>query len=282
MNNRQITIYEPNHILKEGIRIWPEMFRELLAARELIWRLILRDLSARYRQSFLGIVWTFLTPLVMMFVFVWMRDKNILPIKDTNMPYAAFVFLGQMVWFFFSHGVTTTATSLVEAGSLLAKINFPREVLVLSKLGQSVFEFFVRIPLLIIIFVWVGFMPKLTILLVPFTLIPLLLMVAGVGFFVSLLNGVFRDIGSLIGILMSIGMFAAPVIYPPPTNWPMSFWINYANPVSAFINAARDLAANGVLTDPLGYTFSSIISVLVFLIGWRGFHLVEPKIAEQI
>lgn len=277
-----LTVYEPNHILKAGIRIWPQMFRELIGSRELIWRLILRDISAKYKQSFLGILWAFLTPLVMMFVFVWIKGQNILPIKDTTIPYPAFLFLGQMVWLFFSHGLTTTAVSLTEAGSLLTKINFPREVLVLSKLGQTIFEFLIRIPLLMIILLWVGFTPKILILLVPLLLIPLLLLIAGLGFFVSLLNGIMRDISSMIGILMSIGMFAAPVIYPPPTSWPMSFWINYANPVSAFINATRDLTSYGFLTDPMSYFLSSTISVMIFFIGWRAFHLVEPKIAERV
>lgn len=278
----QITIYEPNHILKAGIRIWPEMLRELIEARGLIWRLIMRDISSRYKQSVLGIFWTFLTPLVLMFIFLWIKNKNIIPIKETTMPYAAFIFLGQMVWLLFSHGVTATATSLVEASSLLTKINFPREVLVLSKFGQTIFEFLIRIPLLIIIFIWVGFVPNLSILLVPIILLPLLLMVAGIGFFVSILNGVIRDISSIIGIIMSVGMFATPVIYPPPTSWPLAFWVNYVNPVSGFVNSARDLATVGYLTDPLSYLSAATLSVLLFFIGWRVFHLVETKIAERI
>ena len=207
---------------------------------------------------------------------------NLIPIKDTNMPYPAFVFLGQMVWLFFSHGLTTTATSLVDAGSLLTKINFPREVLVLSKLGQTIFEFLIRIPLLIIIFIWVGYIPQLTIFLVPLTLIPLLLMVAGLGFFVSILNGIMRDVSSVIGILMSVGMFATPVIYPAPTSWPLSVWVNYVNPVSGIVNAVRDLTATGYLTDPASFLSSTILGLLFFFVGWRVFHLVEPKIAERI
>lgn len=282
MKRHNAIIYEPNHILKAGIRIWPEMFRELFLARELIWRLILRDISAKYRQSVFGILWSFLTPLVMMFVFIWIKGRNILPIRDTAMPYPTFLFLGQMIWLLFQHGVTVTTNSLVEAGSLITKINFPRETLVISKLGQTIFEFTIRIPLLVIIFIWVGFIPKMTIILVPLTLIPLLLMITGLGFFLSLLNGVMRDISSVTGILLSIGMFATPVIYPPPTTWPMAFWINYVNPVSAFVNTARDLTTMGYITNPESYIFSSIISLLIFFIGWRGFHLVEPKIAERV
>ena len=78
--SNRVTLYEPNHIMKAGIRVWPEMFRELADFRGLIWRLVVRDISARYKQSVIGIFWAFLAPLVMMVVFVWVKNKNILPI----------------------------------------------------------------------------------------------------------------------------------------------------------------------------------------------------------
>ena len=268
--------------MKAGIRVWPEMFRELADFRGLVWRLVVRDLSARFKQSVLGIFWAFLAPLIMMLLFVWIKGKNILPIGDTAMPYAAFVFLGQMVWLIFAGGVTSSANSMVAAGALLTKINFPREVLVLSAVGQTIFELLIRIPLLLIIFVFVGFTPKLTILLVPFVLLPLLLLVVGLGFFLSFLNAMIRDVGRILGIFMNLGMFATPVIYPPPTSWPMSFLINSVNPVSGFVTAARDLTTMGFLTDPASYVSSVIVSILIFLVGWRLFHLVEPKVAERV
>jgi lipopolysaccharide transport system permease protein len=281
-NNSHVTIYEPNHIMKAGILVWGEMFRELVIFRGLIWRLVVRDISARYSQSFLGVFWAFLTPLVMMFVFVWIKGQNILPIGDTAMPYAAFVFLGQIVWLLFSQGLTTTAGSLVAAGSMLTKINFPKEVLVISAVGQTIFEFLLRIPLLVIIFFWVGFMPKLSILLLPVILLPLVFFVIGLGFIVSLFNAVLRDISSILVIVLSLGMFVTPVIYPPPTNWPLSFLINHVNPISGFVIAARDLATHGYLTEPMTYLSSTILSFTIFLIGWRLMHLVEPKIAERV
>lgn len=277
-----MTIYEPNHIQKAGIRVWGEMVQELVDFRGLIWRLIVRDISAKYKQSFLGVFWAFFAPLVLMVVFVWIKNKNILPIKDTDMPYAAYVFLGQVVWLLFSLGITTTANSLAAAGSMLTKIDFPKETLVISAVGQTVFEFLLRIPLLLLIFFWVGFIPKFALLLLPIMLIPLLFFVIGLGFFVALLNAVFRDIASVLTIILTLGMFVTPVVYPPPTSWPMSFLINYINPVSTYVIAARDLATVGYLTEPASYISSTILGILSFLVGWRLMHLVEPKIAERV
>jgi len=277
-----ITIYEPNHILKKGALVWPEMVRELIDARGLLWRLVMRDISVRYRQSFLGILWAFLTPLALMFAFLFIQSLKILPISGTAMPYAAFLFLGQMVWLFFSHGVSSSTNALVDAGALLNKINFPREVLVLSSVGLAIFEFALRIPLLLLVFLSVGFVPKPAILLVPFILLPLMLLVLGVGFCLSLFNALFRDVGAIVGIVLTLGMFAAPIVYPSPTRWPFSFLVNHVNPISAFVTAARDLAFLGRLGDPQGYAMASLGSFLIFLVSWRFFHLVEPRIAEKV
>jgi lipopolysaccharide transport system permease protein len=281
-NHNNIKVYEPNYILNGGLRVWPEMFRELIESRGIIWRLIVRDITARYKQSILGIFWSFVSPLVMMLVFVWLKSSNILPISDTTMPYAAFVIMGQVIWHIFAYGMTSSANSLVGSSSLLTKINFPKETLLFSSLGQTIFEFLIRIPLLLLVFFWVGFVPKLTILLVPLTIVPLLFMVVGFGFFIALFNAVIRDTRNILGIAVSLGMFVTPVIYPPPESYPLSFLINYLNPVSAFITTARDLASLGYLTDPAAFVSSGTLSFLLFFVGWRMFHLAEPKIAERI
>jgi lipopolysaccharide transport system permease protein len=279
---KKVIIYEPNHIMKAGIDVWPQMFHELIACRELIWRLAIRDISARYKQSILGILWAFLAPLALMIVFIWIKGKHIIPIRETDMPYAAFVFLGQMIWLLFSHGVTTSANSLVAAGPMLKKIYFPREVLVLSSLAQTVFEFVLRIPLLGLIFIWIGFVPKWTIVFLPVALLPLLFMIVGMGFFLSLFNAIVRDTTSVLGIVMTLGMFATPVVYPPPSTWPLSFWINYVNPISAVITACRDLATAGYMTEAQTYFSSALFGLLVFLVGWRIFHVIEHKVAERV
>ncbi len=277
-----ITIYEPNHIVKMGIKVWGEMVGELLLSRDLIWRLIVRDFAARFRQSILGIFWAFIPPLLMMVLFVWVRNNNFLPIDGTDMPYPAFVFLGQLVWLLFSHGTTHAANSLVAAGPMLTKINFPKEVLVLSSIGQTVFEFLLRLPLLAIVFWWTGFMPDLMIVTLPLVLLPMILLITGLGFFLSLFNAMIRDTGGMINIIVNVGMFATPVVYPPPTSGPHAFWIAVANPVSGFLMAARDIATSGTISEPRTYLYSVIISICIFLVGWRIMHITEPKIAERV
>ncbi|MFC1841033.1 ABC transporter permease [Thermodesulfobacteriota bacterium] len=278
----QLKVYEPNYIVNAGLHVWADMFKELVGFRGLVWRLIIRDISARYKQSLFGVFWAFIAPMVLMMVFVWVKNRQILPIDDTAMPYAAFVFTGQMIWQLFSQGVLSSANSLVAAGNMLTKINFPREVLIFSAIGQTVFDFILKIPLLFIVFYATGFLPGFSIVLIPFALLPMLIMIIGIGFFVSLLNAVSRDVANALSIIMNLGMFLTPVIYPPPESWPFSFLINTLNPVSSFISISRDLMTTGIISDPFNYVFSLLFSLLIFLFGWRLFHLTEPKIAERI
>jgi len=280
--NSRIRIYEPNYIKNTGIRAWSDMVNELIEYRELIWRLMVRDISARYRQSVLGVFWSFLTPLFIMGIFVVVKNNKIIPIGDTALPYPAYVFIGQMVWLLFSQGLTSAANSLISSGSLLAKINFPKEVLILSALGQTIFDFIIRIPLLIIIFLWVGFTPKLTILIVPLIMIPFLFLIVGLGLLIAIFNAIIRDVGNALTIVLTALMFASPILYPPPTTWPLTFWINYINPVSGFLLAAYDLTAVGFLTNSGAFVYALIFSFFVFCVGWRIFHLIEHKIAERI
>ena len=281
-NRNTIKIYESNCRLKTGIGIWTYMVKELFESRGLIWRLVVRDITSSYKQSILGILWVFIAPLFIMLAFIWVKEKNILPIGKTEMPYAAFMFTGQMIWLFFSQGITSATSSLVTAGNMLTKINFPREVLIFSAIGTTIFNFLIRIPLLLAIYLWVDFTPDIKIIFMPFILLPLFFLIIGFGFILSLLNAVMRDIRRVLGIIINLGMFATPVIYPPPQDWPFSFLINIVNPVSSFITAARDLATSGNLSNPYSYLLSLIFSLLIFFTGWRLFHLTEPKIAERV
>jgi lipopolysaccharide transport system permease protein len=218
--NKFIRVYETNYLIKSGILVWIDVFRELIEYRGLIWRLMIRDISARYRQSVLGIFRSFLTPLATVIVFVRAKNSKVLLIGKTAMRYAAYVFLGQMIWQLFSQGVISTASSLVGASSLLAKINFPKQVLVIAAVGQTIFKFLIRIPLLFLIFVWTDFLPHLNILMVLFAMVPLLFLTLGIGFFISLVNAILRDIGNGFSLAMTLRMLVTTVVYPPPTKRP--------------------------------------------------------------
>ena len=273
-------VYTPDSTRRQGWRIWITMTRELLNGRELIWRLIIRDVSARYRQSCLGYVWAILPPVATVGIFVVLARSKILPIGDTPLPYAAYALWGISVWQLFAGCLTSSTNSLVGAGSLISKINFSKETLVIASIGHPLFDFLIRLIPVVVVFIWYRVGLTWHVVLMPIILMPAVLLALGIGFVMSIANLVLRDIGNALGMALTFGIFLTPVLYPPPSEWPFSL-LNILNPVSPILTASQDLIAYGSLNMPGAFLFSSVFSLLVFLLGWRFFALALPRVAQH-
>ena len=263
-----------------GWRIWPEMVRDLLRSRELIWRLIVRDLSVRYRQTILGYVWAILPPIVMVAVFTFLSKTRVLTIGQTPFPYVSYALWSIGIWQLFSGSLQACTNSLTTAGSLVTKINFPKEALIFGAIGQPLFDFLVRLIPIIIVFIWQGVVPAWQASFLPFVLIPILLLALGFGFVLAVANLLLRDIGNALGIVLAFGMFLAPIVYPPPVDWPYVL-VNVLNPFSPLLIATQDLISTGQLSRPGAFALAWLFSLIVFLLGWRLFRTAIKRIAER-
>jgi len=276
---QQARVYEPHKQLKQGIMIWKEMFREIYDYHELLWRLFVRDLSAKYKQSLLGNAWCLLMPFVAIGTFMYLNHVGILHIQQTSMPYPLYALIGLSVWQIFATGLNSGANSLVGAGDLVTKINFPREVLVIASMAQSVFEFLIKFALVLVFFFVFNYVPSWKIIFFPFILLPLLFLTVGLSLVLALLNGVMRDIGNIVSLFLMFLMFLTPVLYPVPTKNFLLLKLNFLSPL---INAPREIIADGTIHQPGLFGVASVISLLIFLMSWRIFHLAETKIPERL
>jgi lipopolysaccharide transport system permease protein len=213
--------------------------------------------------------------------FTFLNRSNILPIGGTSLPYPLFVLLGMTVWQLFATGLSNATQSLVSAGTLIGKINFPRETLVLGAFGQAVFSFLIQSLLIALAFAFYRVTPAWTVVLIPPAMLPLCLFTLGLGLLFALANGVMRDLGQMIAFLLQFWMFLTPVVYPAPASGAKAL-LNVLNPVSPFVIAAHDLASRGSLSQPAGYAIGCAVGLVTFLAAWRVFHLTEPRIAERI
>lgn len=258
------------------------MFRELLSARGLIWRLFLRDFSARYRQSVLGVAWAVLMPLATVGIFVVLNRSGVLKISKVPIPYPAYALLGLTIWNLFSVGIVAASNSIINAGSMVVKINFPKISLVIAATAQAIVGMFIMGLLLIPIFFWYGITPSVPGILLAFlALLPLYLLTLGLGFILSLAAGLLRDIPNVMGIAMPALMLLTPILYPAPRLTAFEY-INAWNPLNYLVNGVRDLVLTGTINAPSGYLYSVIFALAVFLLGWRVFYFAQTKIAERI
>lgn len=270
--------YTPHGVRHNGKAGWRVMLHELRESRRLIWLLMLRDISVRYRQSILGYLWAVVPPIVTVGVFAFLHASRVLPIGGTRIAYVAYALWGISVWQLFAGCLSNCTTSLVSSGSLVTKVNFPRETLVIAALGQPVFDFLVRLLPVLCVFVWCGVVPSWGIVFVPLALLPVILMALGLGFVLSITNLVIRDTGNALGMVLMVGMFLTPVLYPPPVRWPF-FLVNILNPLSPLVTANQDLIAMGSLTRPEMFAAACVLSVALTLGGWRAFRVTIPRVA---
>ncbi|MHA1427550.1 MAG: ABC transporter permease [Candidatus Helarchaeota archaeon] len=277
-----ITVYEPDNSLKKGyLNIFREIGHDLKENRWLTWQLFKRDFIATYRQSFIGILWAFIIPLITVGTFVIMNQSGIIDVGSISTPYPIYAIFGIAYWQLFSTGLVNCSNSLVNAGPMVVKINFSKKSLVISALGQSIVSFLVQFILICILFIIYGFIPDISLLLTIFFMIPIILLTLGFGFLLSILNGIARDIGNLISVLVTFLMFLTPILYSKPDSG-FLLTLTLINPLYYLITAPRELMLLGTMSEWLGYLISCIFSIIIFVLSLVIFHLTETRVTERI
>ena len=277
-----ITVYEPDNSLKKGyLSIFSQIFIELKQNRWLTYQLFKRDFLSTYKQSFFGILWAIIMPLVSIGIFIVLNRSGVLNIGDIGVPYSIYALLGIAFWQFFSTGLVACSNSLVNAGPMILKINFSKKSLVIAAAAKAIVPFIIQIMMVGVLFVGYGRTPSILGLLVPVFIIPLILFTIGLGFFTSLLNGVMRDIGNIISILLTFMLFFTPVLYGKPKMGILATLTKY-NPLYYLVSTPRDLVLKGVIPEWEGFLIVCLISIFLFIGCLFVFHLTEKRVAERI
>lgn len=280
--HEDITTYEPDNSLKKGyLSIFMEIFNELKKNRWLTYQLFKRDFLAVYKQSFIGSFWALIIPLVSVGAFIILNRSGIFSIGDIKAPYPIYALLGMAFWQLFSTGLIASSNSLVAAGTMITKINFSKKSLVIASLGRSIVSFLIQFVLVALLFVYYGIVPSIAILLLPLIIIPILLLTLGLGFILSLINGVVRDVGNVLGVILTFLMFLTPVLYAKPTMGILAQATSY-NPLYYLVSAPRALVLTGTISELSGFFVMSILTIIIFIACLIIFHLTETRVAERI
>ncbi len=254
--------------------------RELLQRRSLIATLVHSDIKGKYRQSIFGYVWILLPPLVTMAIFAVLVSHRALPFGDAPVPYPLFALWNLSVWYLFAGILLACTNSLVAAGPLVTKLNFAKGTLVIAAMGQPIFEFFVRLLPVLGLFIWYGVWPGPEALWVPLLLLLVIMMALGLGLILAVLNLFLRDFGSLLAILLTVGVFLSPILYPPAADGLLSV-VNWLNPFSPLLIAGQAALFDGPLPSLTAFAASTAIAVVVVISGWWFFNAILPRAVEQ-
>jgi lipopolysaccharide transport system permease protein len=293
MSRNTVTTYLPDNSLRKGhLSLWRDIVVELRDTRWLTYQLFKRDLAAFYKQSLLGGLWLIAVPLVTVGTFVVLSGSGVVSVGRMDAPYPIFAVLGVAVWQLFAQGLVAAANSLVQGGEMLSRINFSKKSLVLGSMGRAVVSFAVLAALALGLFIFYAasnhyhYAPSLALLWLPLSLVPTLLLTLGLGFYLALLNGVMRDIGNVLAMLLTFLMLLTPVLYERPNAGGgmagmLAAFTEY-NPLYYLVAAPRELVLLGTVNELTGFGISSAVSLVVFLLALLSFHLTETRIAERI
>lgn len=255
--------------------------RELWARRELAFFLALRDLKLRYKQTAFGVAWALIQPLagVAIFSIVFGRLADL---PSDGIPYPVFVYAGLAVWAYFSSAVDAAAQSLVDKSSaLVTKVYFPRLLAPLAAVLPALLDLALSLVIVAAFMVIYGVLPGLAVLLLPVWLLALVVVVLGVGVWLSALNVQYRDVRHALGFIIQAWLFASPVVYPSSLvdgGWRYVFALN---PMAGVIEGFRWSLLDG--PSPGGPVFVSLaVGVLLLLSGALYFAKVERGFADTI
>jgi lipopolysaccharide transport system permease protein len=275
-------VYEPDNVLKQGyFHIFKDILAEIPANRWLTFQLFKRDLFAVYKQSFVGVFWALIMPLISVGTFVLLNRSGILDIGDIDAPYAVYAILGMAFWQLFSTGLIAGSNSLVKAGAMIVKINFSRKSLVIASLGQSLVSCFIQLLLVSVLFFVYDYSPTWYVFLLPVLVLPVIFLAAGLGFILSILNGIMRDIGNALSIMLTFFMFLTPVLYARPRTGIMAEISRY-NIMYYLVDFPRELILAGQAPELTGYLVSCGIAAAVLVVCVFVFHLAETRVTERI
>lgn len=274
-------IYTPESQLRHPIHLLKSMGRDLLASRELAWRLLVRDISAQYRQSFLGIFWAFVPPIATALGLTLATNAKILNIGTTELPYPAYVMFSMTLWQTFSEALYGPIQAVGSAKPMMARINFPREAIILSQLGQVFFNFGVKLILIVGLFIFFKIPVAWTVILAPVALIHLIALGTCIGLFLVPIASLYDDISRGLTLAMGLWLFLTPVIYPVPESGTFATFVRW-NPVTPLLVSIRELATTGVLSNPQGFWIASGLAIFGLFFGWLFYRVAMPFVVERI
>jgi lipopolysaccharide transport system permease protein len=254
---------------------------ELWEYRELLYFLVWRDVKVRYKQTFLGVGWAVLQPLLTMVIFSTVFG-NFAKIPSDGVPYPIFSYVALLPWNFFSAALGRAGNSLVSSANLIRKVYFPRLVVPIAATLGGLLDFLVAFVILIGMMLYYNIYPTIMILTLPLFLLLAVASALAMGLWLAALNVKYRDVGYIIPFLIQIWMYASPVVYPVslvPERWRIIFALN---PMTGVIEGFRAALLGTPSLDWLTLIPSVVIVIILLVSGALYFRRTEKTFADVV
>jgi lipopolysaccharide transport system permease protein len=258
-------------------------FAELWRYRELFGFLAWRDILVRYKQTYLGIAWVVLQPVLTTLVFTVLFGR-LANFPTKGQPYEIIVFAALLPWQFFANTLAESSNSLVASARIISRVYFPRLIIPASVVCSGVVEAAITVVLLIGLMVWKGVTFHATLLLLPVFFVLTFLVTFAVGAWFSALNVKYRDVRYVVPFITRLGMYVTPVVFLTdtfvPEKWRMWF---YLNPLVGIVEGFRWCVLGPAFAPSWpGFWLGQAVAVVLLMLGLVYFRKTEKTFADII
>ncbi|MFC0213247.1 ABC transporter permease [Paenibacillus chartarius] len=255
--------------------------------RELIAQLTKREISSRYRGSYLGIVWSFIIPIVMMVIYTFVFSV-IFKAKWENqttgqLEFALLLFSGIIAYNIFSEIVSRAPTLILNNSNYVKKVVFPLEIISIVSVLSALFHFLINAVILLLSLMLIQHSLHVTVVFLPLVILPLILLSLGLSWFFSALGVYIRDINHIIGLALQALMFLSPIFYSIssiPNKGIQTLY--YLNPISYVVEDMRKIMVWGQLPDWNFFIIGLFISLVICLGGLMWFKKTRKGFADVL
>jgi lipopolysaccharide transport system permease protein len=274
------TVYQKENNSKIG-KLLKDSLNDMFSSRFLAKQLAIRDIKAQYRQSYLGIIWAFVTPLTTALVWVILSKSGTIQLTDTGVPYPVFAFSGTLLWSIVTDSINAPMLNTNAARGILTKINFPKEALILSGVYKLISNSLIKIALLVLFLIVYGVGFHSSILLFPLAFLGIIFFGTTIGLFVTPIGMLYQDVGKIITMGLSFLMYATPVVYAIPKTGILKTLMEM-NPLTPLLATTRNLLF-GQNIDFMMYYFGVFgVCIPLFFIGLVFYRISIPIIVERM
>ena len=258
-------------------------FKELIAYKDLLYFMVLRDVTVLYKQSVLGIAWAFINPVFSMMVFsvVFGRLANV---PSDGIPYPIFSYAALLPWTYFANTLNASGNSLISNTSIFTKVYFPRLIIPLIPVFSKLVDFAVSFILLIIMMFYYEYYPTFKVLLLPIFILIMVIATMGLGAWLSSLAIQYRDVKFGLTFAVPLLMYAAPVVFPASLILEKfgerAYYLYGLYPMVGVIEGFRAAITPNKSIPWIIIGVSACSALILLLIGLRIFKRLESKFAD--
>ena len=254
------------------------MIKNLYQYRELLKSNIKKEIRGKYKGSFLGVLWSFVNPLLMTLIYA-----IVFPFILRSGPehYVTYIVIGILPWNFFTTVISQGTFCVLANAGIIKKVYFPREILPISVATSNLVNLLISTPIIFIFLLVSGIGIAWTALLLPLIIFIQYILSLGIIFITSAINVYIRDAEYIINFFVNMLFYATPILYSSDLFGDKS-WILNLNPMAIIINSYRDILYHRVMPNFLNLGIVFIGSILLLFLGIAIFRKLEKGFAEEV